>query len=108
MAKQITENQNKLEDIYFENRAYREADYPRLHMCNPETFRITQTQDYTPIDKEIHLEIGFHRGRGRWFLAIYTHQDINCSGTHLFFNSVEEIMDYIRKTYKKNPILPPL
>ena len=95
-----------LENLYFENRSWKKAKYPRLHMKNPETFKHTETQNFTPIDKEIHLEIGFHIGKNSWHLTIYTHQGINCSGKTKFFSSIEDIKTYIQKTYNKNPILP--
>lgn len=75
-------------------------------MKDPETLRYTEIQNLTPFDKQVHLEIGYHIERGRWHLTIYTHQGINCSRTTKLFNSIEEIKNYIKKTYNKNPILP--
>lgn len=99
------ENRN-LEKIVFEDRAWIKAEYPRLHMKEPETLKFTKTENFTPIDKEIHLEIGYHRGKKTWYLQIYYHQGLNCSGKVKFFSSIQNIKQYIRDNYDKDPILP--
>jgi hypothetical protein len=95
-----------LEKIVFENRAWEEAEYPRLHMKEPETFTFTEIQDFQPITREVSLVIEYHRVRSKWLLEIYTYKGIRCDGTKEFFNSIQEIKDYIQKKYNKKTILP--
>ncbi len=64
-------------NIIFENRAWEEAEHPRLHMKEPETFIHTKIENFNPKETEMK-----------------------------FFSSVKEIVEYIKKTYKKAPILP--
>jgi len=89
-------------NIIFENRAWEEAQYPRLHMKEPETFIYTEIENFRTQEREIHLSIDYHRGRKSWCLNIYW----NNTGEMKFFSSIKEIVEYIKKTYKKNPILP--
>jgi hypothetical protein len=103
---------NSLESIVFENRASKSAEYPRLHMKEPETFKFTKIRNFTTVEKEIHLSINYHRGRSQrsgsdsWVLDIYTYKGKNCNGKPKIFSSLQEIKDYIREKYKKEPIFP--
>ena len=98
----IVNNLKPIENLIFENRAWEEADYPRLHMKEPETFTHTKFENFKPQEREIHLSIGYHHGKNRWHLSIYW----NNTGEMKFFSSVKEIAEYIKKTYNKNPIIP--
>jgi len=104
--------QNNLENITFENRAWEEAEYPRLHMKEPEIFEFTKIKNFEPVTREIHLAIGYHRGRSqlsgtdKWYLDIETYKGNNCSGKTKIFSSINEIKEHIRNKYGKNPILP--
>ena len=92
----------------FENRAWEKAEHPRLEMKEPETFIHTKIENFNPKGTEIHLSIDYHYGRNSWCLNI-ERNDIginNCTGEMKFFSSVKKIVEYIKKTYKKNPILP--
>jgi hypothetical protein len=94
---------NSLESIIFENRASKSAEYPRLHMKEPETFIFTESINFTPVEKEIHLAIGFRLGVGRWYLDIETN---NSYKETKIFSSLQDIKEFIRKKFNKNPILP--
>lgn len=107
------EMENKdLEKLIFENRAWEKAEYPRLHMKEPERFKITEMRNSRPIEKEIHLSIGYHHGESerlrvdKWHLDTYFHEGKDCYGKRKIFNSIQEIKEYIREKYKKIAILP--
>lgn len=101
-----------LETLMFENRAWEKAEYPCLHMKEPERFIVSETQDFRQTEKEVHLAIGYHHGESqrlhtsRWYLDIYYYEGRNCYGEIKMFNSLDEIKEYIKKTYNKNPIFP--
>jgi len=101
-----------METLVFENRAWEKAEYPRLHMKDPERFKITEIQNSKPIEKEVHLAIGYHHGDAKrlgvdkWYLDIYFHEGRNCYGKIEIFNSIKEIKEYIKEKYNKIPVLP--
>lgn len=102
----------ELGKLYFENRACEEAKYPRLRMKCPETFIHTEIQNFETVEKQIHLEIGYHHGRSqflgtdKWFLDIDTFKGKRCYGETKLFNSIPEIKNFIQQEYKKDPIFP--
>ncbi|KKL49619.1 hypothetical protein LCGC14_2313680, partial [marine sediment metagenome] len=51
----IVNNLKPIENLIFENRAWEEADYPRLHMKEPKTFTHTKFENFKPQEREIHL-----------------------------------------------------
>ena len=91
------------ENIVFENRAWEEAKYPNLCMKEPEKFKYTEIENFIPREREVHLTIDFHRGRKRWCLNIYYN---NNTGELKLFDSVKQIVEYIKKAYKKSSIIP--
>ncbi|KKK40143.1 hypothetical protein LCGC14_1011250 [marine sediment metagenome] len=95
-----------LGNISFENLAREKAEYPRLHMLKPESFKHIEIKNFEKVEKEISFEIGYHRGRKRWCLDIYTHRGIRCDGEIKFFSSIPAIREFIRKEYQREPILP--
>lgn len=98
---------NSLEEIVFENRAWAKAEYPRLHMIKPEKFKFTKIQNFSSIkEKEIHLAIGYHHVKKQWYLEIFEYEGTQCNGDIKIFNSIKEIKEHIKKEYKKIPILP--
>lgn len=105
---------DNLEKITFENRAWDKADYPRLHMKEPEKFKFTEIQNFEPITKEIHLSIGYHHGQSkrygtnRWYLETLIYNRTRCNGKTEIFSSIEEIKEHIKTKYNKLPIFPEL
>ncbi len=95
-----------LDNISFENRAWEKAEYPRLHMNKPGTFKHTEIKNFEEVEKEISFAIGYHRGKKLWYLDTYTHKGTHCKGETKFFGSIPTIKEFIRKEYKKEPILP--
>ena len=104
--------QNILEDITFENRAWEKAQFPRLHMKEPEKFPFTKIINFEPVTREIHFVIGYHHGKSqrlgteKWFLEIYMHEGKRCFGKMKIFGSLEEIRQHIKENFGKNPIFP--
>ena len=103
---------NNLDNIIFENRAWEKAQYPRLHMKEPEKFPFTKVVNFEPVTREVRLTIGYHHGRSqrsntdRWYLDIYMHEGKKVFGKMKVFGSLEEIKEHIREKYGKNPIFP--
>ncbi len=84
------------ENIVFENRAWEEAKYPNLCMKEPEKFKYTEIENFIPREREVQLTIDFHHGKMRWCLNIY----YNNTGELKFFDSVKQIVAYIKKKKK--------
>lgn len=101
-----------LDKVIFENRAWINAEHPRLHMKEPEKIAFTEFKNFEPITSEVHLSIGYHYGRSqrsstdRWYLGIDTYEGNNCCGEIKLFGSINEIKEHIKEKYGKNPILP--
>ncbi len=101
-----------VETLVFENRAWEKAEYPRLHMKDPERFKITEIQNSKPIEKEVHLAIGYHHGESqrlhanKWYLDIETYEYKNCYGETKIFSSLKDIKEYIQEKFSKIAIFP--
>ena len=95
----------KMEKIQFENRAWKDAQYPRLHLKKPFPY-------FQHDGVYIHLSIGYHHGQAqryrsdRWYLTIEKKYNSQHIGKTKIFSSIKNITDYIEKKYHKIAVIP--